>query len=256
MAVNCAALPAQLLESELFGYVAGAFTGASKVGKPGLFEVAHGGTIFLDEIAEMDYINQGRLLRVLQEKSVIRLGSDKVIPVDVRIIAATNKELKMMVAEKKFRDDLYFRLNVLRLPLPPLRDRSIDIGDYAKYFTEKHAFATKRELVITASAIKFLGKYPWPGNVRELQNTIERAVAVSKSDIIDENVLAAICGDEYTLLEQADPVQNEETIAIQSALQDAKGCYSEAAKLLGIDRTTLWRKMKRLKIKKPIIKRK
>lgn len=250
VAVNCAALPAQLLESELFGYVAGAFTGAHKAGKPGLFEVAHGGTIFLDEIAEMDYINQGRLLRVLQEKAVVRLGSDKVIPVDVRIIAATNKDLKTMVYDKKFRDDLYFRLNVLRLPLPALRDRSKDIGEYVRYFVGKHTAQKKRKLVISQSAIDCLSKYPWPGNIRELQNTIERAVAVSKSETLDESVFQDICEDENTLTKQEDPVEPEEVPIIRDALREANGHLREAANLLGIDRTTLWRKMKKFGIKK------
>lgn len=250
VAVNCAALPAQLLESELFGYVAGAFTGANKTGKPGLFEVAHGGTIFLDEIAEMDYINQGRLLRVLQEKAVVRLGSDKVIPVDVRIIAATNKDLKTMVYEKKFRDDLYFRLNVLRLPLPSLRERAKDIPDYVRFFLEKHSANKKRKLVVLPHAMECLTTYSWPGNIRELQNTIERAVAVSKSDVIDELVFEKICGDEYIITKKEDPAEDEEAAIIRDALLEANGHQGEAAKILGIDRTTLWRKMKKLGMKR------
>ncbi len=245
VAINCAALPAQLLESELFGYVAGAFTGAAKTGKPGLFEVAHGGTIFLDEIAEMDYVNQGRLLRVLQEKTVIRLGSDKVLPVDVRIIAATNKNLKAMVAANKFRDDLYFRLNVLRLPIPPLRERSADIAELANFFVRRQALATNRKLSMTQAGIDYLARYSWPGNVRELQNTIERAMAVSRSDIIDETIIAQTCGDEYTFQEKENPADCGEAKEIYDALADANGRYADAAKLLGIDRTTLWRRMKK-----------
>jgi PAS domain S-box-containing protein len=243
VAINCAALPSQILESELFGYVAGAFTGANKVGKPGLFEIAHGGTIFLDEIAEMDYIIQGKLLRVLQEKKVVRLGSDRVIPVDVRVIAATNKNLKQLVLENRFRADLYYRLNVLRLRIPPLRDRSDDIAVYARHFIAQHAQSLQRHLALTTAAVGVLRRYPWPGNVRELQNTLERAAVVCPDKTVDAPTIAKILADEeeddiYT------QIQNSEADEIKKALTLSRGKYGEAAKLLGISRSTLWRKLR------------
>ncbi|MGD8846575.1 MAG: sigma 54-interacting transcriptional regulator, partial [Desulfobacteraceae bacterium] len=167
VALNCAALPEQILESELFGYVGGAFTGASQAGKAGLFEIAHGGTLFLDEIAEMTSMTQGKLLRVLQEKQVMRLGSDRLTPVDVRIIAATNRPLKGLVDENRFRADLYYRLNVLQLKLYPLRDRIEDVTALARFFLDKHAARMNRKLEFTSKALKELTKYSWPGNIRE-----------------------------------------------------------------------------------------
>ena len=149
VAINCAALPAQILESELFGYVGGAFTGASQKGKAGLLEIAHGGTLFLDEISEMDYAIQSKLLRVIQEKKVMRLGSDRVLPVDVRIIAATNRNLKQRIAEHQFRADLYYRINVLRLRLPPLRERPDDIEAFAGVF-----LCTARQRSCRADAVE------------------------------------------------------------------------------------------------------
>jgi len=248
VAVNCAALPAQILESELFGYVSGAFTGASKEGKPGLFELAHGGTIFLDEIAEMDYSTQSRLLRVLQERSVMRLGSDRIISVDIRIIAATNKDLKNLVQENKFREDLFFRLNVLKLELPSLRERVQDIPAIAEAFLNR--MLPNRRLAFDNQAIKALQNYPWPGNIRELQNTIERLIAFCQT----ETIRAA---DVTTVLEQWEsttrkPVfEAKEIQEITDALYEARGNQSKAAKLLGIDRTTLWRKMRRYGIHQP-----
>ncbi|SMC33110.1 sigma 54-interacting transcriptional regulator [Sporomusa malonica] len=246
VAVNCAALPAQILESELFGYVGGAFTGANKEGKPGLFELAHGGTIFLDEIAEMDYTNQSRLLRVLQERSVMRLGSDRVIAVNTRVIAATNKDLKELIRTNRFREDLFFRLNVLKLELPPLRERQQDIRIIAENFINKYALSG-RTLKLDTQAMKALESYGWPGNVRELQNTIERLMAFCQTEAVRASDITAV-------LEKWDvhPVKNafydEEIQEITDALIKAKGVQTVAAKLLGIDRTTLWRKMRKLGI--------
>jgi PAS domain S-box-containing protein len=252
VAVNCAALPSQILESELFGYVGGAFTGANREGKPGLFEVAHRGTIFLDEIGEMDYATQGKLLRVLQEKKVMRLGSDKVIPVDVRIIAATNRTLKQLVGQNRFRADLYYRLNVLRLRIPPLRERVADIGVYARYFLSRYAAAASRSLAFTEEAVALLARYPWPGNVRELENTIERLAVVCPSGQVDADAVAAILADE----EEADTgdslaslILENETEDIKRALSAARGKYGEAAKALNMSRSTLWRKLKKLGLK-------
>ncbi|WP_425058266.1 Anaerobic nitric oxide reductase transcription regulator NorR [Sporomusa carbonis] len=250
VAINCAALPSQILESELFGYVGGAFTGANHKGKPGLFEVAHGGTIFLDEIAEMDYITQGKLLRVLQEKKVMRLGSDRIIPVDVRVIAATNKNLKSLVNENKFRSDLYYRLNVLQLKIPPLRDRKEDIKQLAHFFLSEPSGITRHSIKLSPSAIEALSQYPWPGNIRELKNIIERIVAVYKHEIIDAAMINLMLEDEN---QQYNAIHNStkpnELEEINNALALAKGKYVEAAKILGINRSTLWRKMKRLGLK-------
>ncbi|MTK11479.1 MAG: PAS domain S-box protein, partial [Clostridiaceae bacterium] len=185
VAINCAALPENLLESELFGYEEGAFTGAKKGGKPGLFELAHKGTIFLDEIGEIPLSLQSRLLRVLQEKEVMRIGGDCVLNVDVRIIAATNLDLYKMVAEKKFREDLYFRINVLNLKIPPLRERREDIPFLVRNFIElmnnKHGTSIEG---ITQEGMNLLKQYDWPGNIRELENFIEKMVILSSICIV------------------------------------------------------------------------
>ncbi|MDI6725555.1 MAG: sigma 54-interacting transcriptional regulator [Smithellaceae bacterium] len=243
IAINCAALPAQILESELFGYVGGAFTGASQRGKPGLVEIAHGGTLFLDEIAEMDYSLQSKLLRVIQERKVMRLGSDRVLPVDIRIIAATNKNLKQMVIGNRFRADLYYRLNVLRLHLPPLRERPEDIELCGQIFLEKNAIAPRQRLRMSKAAVEVLIRHPWPGNVRELQNTIERVKAVYSQETISADMV-------LHMMKEDDP---EEPFAgtspvetIRQALVQSRGRQTEAAKILGISRSTLWRRMKSL----------
>lgn len=251
VAINCAALPSQILESELFGYVGGAFTGANQKGKPGLFEVAHGGTIFLDEIAEMEYLTQGKLLRVLQEKNVRRLGSDGMIPIDVRVIAATNRKLKTLVNENKFRADLYYRLNVLNLKLPPLRERVEDIEILAKLFLKEQAGIMKHHLKIAPSAIQALAHYTWPGNIRELKSIIERVIAVYRHEIIDASIINQMLegeDDDYDSKIHA-PVPRNELEEIEQALAVTKGRYAEAAKILGISRSTLWRKLKRFGLK-------
>jgi PAS domain S-box-containing protein len=245
VALNCAALPEQILESELFGYVGGAFTGASQKGKAGLFEIAHGGTLFLDEIAEMTYMTQGKLLRVLQEKQVMRLGSDRLTPVDVRIIAATNKPLKRLVDKNKFRADLYYRLNVLQLKLYPLRDRIEDVIALARFFLDKHATRMNRKPQFTNSALKELTKYSWPGNIRELQNIVERILATLKGSKIDTEMVRQHLEDHH----ESDiriQLRNVEMEEIKQALILSRGKHAEAAKILGISRSTLWRKLKRM----------
>src|SRR5690625_1179420 len=185
VAINCAALPENLLESELFGYAEGAFTGAMKGGKQGIFELAHQGTLFLDEIGEVSAKLQSRLLRVLEEREVMRIGDDKVIPVHVRIIAATNKNLLKMVKDNLFREDLYYRLSVLDLYLPPLRAYKEDIPLLTNYFIEK--FSTEWAIKITDGAYKKLSEQNWDGNIRQLQNFCERWSVLCKNKTVDSH---------------------------------------------------------------------
>lgn len=255
VAINCAALPNTLLESELFGYVEGAFTGASKKGKAGVFEIAHGGTIFLDEISEMDYKNQGSLLRVIQEKYVVRLGSHEIIPVDVRIIAATNKNLKKLVEENKFRADLYYRLNVLNLILPPLRARKDDIIMFIKMFLGSTPSRFKDKFVFHEDATRLLNSHPWPGNVRELRNIAERIIATATSPIITKEFLQKIIEPLFIPVSEMQVISQEEKIysykeqmqidEILNVLDKTNGNIAKASELLNINRSTLWRRMKK-----------
>lgn len=244
VAVNCAALPSNLLESELFGYVEGAFTGANKKGKQGLFEMAHNGTIFLDEISEMDKYGQNRLLRVLQEKQVMRLGDDKVIPVNVRIIAATNKDLMELIEEKQFRQDLFYRLKLLTLDLPPLRDRSGDVKLLAHHFVELFKKKYNKLLDFSPEAYKCLDEYYWPGNVREFMYFIERLVIIANERKITESVIEKYWDRKH--ISRSSPVRSplSEEEKINSALAECNSNISRAAHLLGIDRTTLYKKMR------------
>lgn len=197
LAINCAALPENLLESELFGYTQGAFTGAAKGGKPGLFELAHQGTVFLDEIGEMSGYLQAKLLRFLENYKVRRIGGSKEIAVDVRIVSATHRNLLEMVKAGSFREDLYYRLNVLNIRLPPLRERREDIGMLAQHFLTLAAKQTNRAVTgLSDSAIQRLADYPWPGNVRQLQNVIFRSVALSDDSLLDKEDIKFITHDE------------------------------------------------------------
>ncbi|WP_300164859.1 sigma 54-interacting transcriptional regulator [Solidesulfovibrio sp.] len=246
VAVNCAALPGQLLESELFGYEPGAFTGASQKGKAGLFELAHGGAIFLDEIAEMGLELQGKLLRVLQEKKVMRLGSDQMLPVDVRVVAATNKNLGRLMAEGAFRDDLFYRINVLRLPLPPLRRRREDIPGLARRFLDQAAERPGGH-GLTPGAESALCRHDWPGNVRELQNLMARVAATHREYDVPESLVLALLDDAPA---GAAPGREPRPGSagedrIRDALERTGGRVGAAAKLLGISRSTLWRRMRR-----------
>ena len=246
VAINCAALPGQILESELFGYMPGAFTGASQKGKPGLFELAHGGTIFLDEIAEMDLPTQGKLLRVLQEKKVMRLGSDQVIPMDVRVVAATNKDLGALVAAGAFRDDLYYRLNVLRLGLPPLRQRLEDIPALAARFL---AQATTRHAghALSPAALRELRAHQWPGNIRELQNVMVRVAATHREQNVSGELIRTLLDDAPLKTSLHQPVKAQvltEQDRIREALAKTNGRVGDAAKVLGVSRSTLWRRMR------------
>jgi len=252
VAVNCAALPQNLLESELFGYVEGAFTGATKKGKPGLFEMAHKGTIFLDEISEMDKYGQSRLLRVLQEKQVMRLGDDKYIPVDMRIIAATNKNLMGLIKEGQFRQDLFYRLKVLTMNLPPLRNRNNDIKHLAHHFLEYYKRQHQKQLEITPTGYNYLTEYSWPGNVRELKYFIERLAVIANERVITEDVIKKYWEDrEYepeitNITNDISPLSEEKKIIL--ALAECNSNISHAAKLLDMDRSTLYRKLKNYKI--------
>ncbi len=259
VAINCAALPGSLLESELFGYVSGAFTGANPKGKPGMFELAHKGTLFLDEMGEMDLMIQGKILRVLEERKVMRLGSERLIPVDVRVLAATNRNLQSLIAEQRFRQDLYYRLNVLRLTIPPLRERPEDIAVLAVQFLSQHAAELKRSLRISQEAVRLLQKHNWPGNVRELRNFMERVAVVHKSCTVDAEQVALLLAEEQaqsklivpaaaigpTWSETPPDEPDRDIAAIRHALHCCNGNASKAARLLGISRITLWRKLKR-----------
>jgi len=261
VAVNCAALPTNLLESELFGYVEGAFTGARRKGKAGLFEMAHRGTIFLDEISEMEAYGQSRLLRVLQERQVMRLGDDKYIPIDVRIIAASNKKLPELVAAGKFRPDLFYRLKVLTVHIPALRERTGDAVFLAHYFLEHYTLKHHRSHSLAASAEALIAAYQWPGNVRELRYFIERLCIVAPNPLIDAAVLDRYWEDRDDIplppvhtvplppsSLPAAPAAPEQPLSekerILHALECSNANISRTAKMLGMDRSTLYRKLK------------
>ncbi len=245
VAVNCAALPEALLESELFGYVEGAFTGARRKGKPGLFELAHRGTIFLDEISEIPLSLQGRLLRILQEREVSRLGHDRVIPVDVRVLCATNRDLHRHVEEGHFRRDLFWRLNVLSLFIPPLRERRDDIMPLTWHFLDTLFPRDRRRFVFSEDAPPFLTRYPWPGNVRELRNLCERLSVVRTGRTVDAAFLRHLL--EYREAASTPPRSGPpEMEEIERAMARAGGKVGRAAEMLGIHRSTLWRRTMRL----------
>jgi DNA-binding NtrC family response regulator len=248
--VNCAAIPEQLLESELFGHVRGAFTDA-KADRPGLFEEAQKGTIFLDEISELPLMLQAKLLRAIQEREIRRVGSTKSVAVDVRIIAATNLNLAEEVKAKHFREDLYYRLNVIEIRLPPLRERRDDIPLLVESFLRKCAKSNRKPLdSISESALALLIDYPWPGNVRELENIIERAVTLARGEkIMPEDLPATVQGsrgDRKVLDDAAErtlPLQEVEWEYIKKILEKTGGNKYQAAQTLGIDRKTLYRKL-------------
>lgn len=244
VAINCAALTESLLESELFGYVGGAFTGALKSGKAGLFEMADGGTIFLDEISEVSPTTQAKLLRVLQEKEVRRLGDDRIISIDVRVITATNKSLQKLVDELKFRSDLYYRISVLKLKIPPLRERREDIRVLFEEFLKYYSVSLEREPpIIDDSCYDLILKYRWPGNIRELRNFAERLVtAFDRKNVLPEMLYKILDIEEKPSVEQLD-IKNIMKVLEQNGQNKAK-----TAKDLGISRTTLWKMLKENKI--------
>lgn len=251
--VDCGALVETLFESELFGHVKGSFTGAHQT-KHGRFEVANGGTIFLDEISNISLNIQAKLLRVIQEREVNRIGSTKSIKVDVRILAATNENLTESVREGKFREDLFYRLSVVPIHLPPLRERKEDVPLLVDHFLRKYNKKAKKKIRKISPAVKkALMEYDWPGNIRELENTIERAVVLSRSNEIElENLVYHGIGSSLTLLDPGggnyktiDEIERE---YIKLVLQNQYGNKSKTAKILGIDRKTLLAKIKKYNI--------
>jgi len=251
--INCAAIPENLLESELFGYTKGAFTGATK-DKPGKVELADGGTLFLDEIGDMSLYLQSKILHLIQEKEFERLGDIKSRKVNIRIIAATNRDLQEMIKEGKFREDLYYRLKVISIKIPPLRERKEDIPYLINYFLEKYSKEYNRRIKgISPEAMKVLLEYDYYGNIRELENIIERAIIICSSGYIQLSDLPEEI--QYNKLKQTTKtiqtqtnfrLLNRETIL--EALKETNGNKTLAAKLLGVHRTTLWRKIKELNI--------
>ncbi|GEA14887.1 sigma-54-dependent Fis family transcriptional regulator [Moorella sp. E308F] len=251
VAVNCAAVPENLLESELFGYEEGAFTGARKGGKKGLFELAHRGTLFLDEIGELSLNLQARLLRVLQQKAIMRVGGDRVLPVDVRIIAATHRDLEEAVARETFRRDLYYRLNVLHIKLPPLRERLEDLPLLIKALVEKVSRRSGRlPPLFSEDVIARLQAYDWPGNVRELENIIERLVVLRSGQEVEPADLEEILGPVENKPEPGlqlvlrGTLEEMEAEIIRRTLALTNNNKDETCRRLGLSKTTLWRRLK------------
>ena len=259
VAVNCGAIAESLLEAELFGYEEGAFTGARRKGKAGFFELANGGTLFLDEIGELDLALQVKLLRVIQERKITRIGSNQVIPIDVRIIAATNKDLKEMMYNNKFREDLYYRLNVIPLKIAPLRERREDIRELVYYFAKRYASLFGKNLQkISEETMEHLYEYPWYGNIRELENTVEFMINMMEEDgVLNMGTLPANISEPQpgvgktgasgtVVTDMVTPLRELERSEIAKAIRiygnDTEG-KKQAAKKLGIGLATLYRKM-------------
>ena len=250
--MSCGSLSPNIVESELFGYEAGSFTGASREGKMGLLEAANGGTVFLDEIGELPLDQQVKLLHVLQEKSIVRVGGTKQIPLDIRVVAATNRDLKEQIECGQFREDLYYRLNVVSIKIPALSERREDVPLLVKYFTKKFNRQHGKNKVMSKSVIKLLSDYEWPGNIRELENSIENLIVTSPSNYIDIEALpehltraeetcgAAVCVKEIAPL--AEIIEEAE----RQLLTLAKGQHrttSEIAKALKVNQSTISRKI-------------
>jgi len=245
--VDCAAIPAALLESELFGSLKGAFTGAER-DRLGVFEAANKGTVFLDEIGDIDAAFQVKLLRFLQEREIRPVGSAREKKVDVRVVAATNRDLQKMVEEGKFREDLWFRLNVVRLTLPPLRERRGDVALLTHYFLGKYNGRYSRDVRLTESGLKALRDFTWPGNVRQLQHLIERLTILAPNDRIDAEAVQ----DAISAMEPGgaagETLAETESDQIRRVLAATGGNKSRAAAILGIERKTLYRKLERIKV--------
>ncbi len=254
--VNCAAISETLLESELFGHVKGAFTGAVKL-RQGLFEDASGGTFFFDEIAETTPAFQAKLLRVIQEHEIRRVGDNASIPVDVRVIAATNQDIRQAIADKRFREDLFYRLNVVPLQAPPLRERKEDVPLLAQHFITRFNQRNGSRRTLTQGALQKMAAYDFPGNVRELENVVEQAAALARGDEIDADdvfietrsapPLETPPSGVRTLAQEVDQAERR---AIESAIERHEGLLEKVARELDVSTTTLWRKMKRLGLRK------
>jgi transcriptional regulator with PAS, ATPase and Fis domain len=248
--IHCGALTESLLESELFGHEKGAFTGA-QYRKKGKFEVAEGGTVFLDEISDISLKTQTDLLRVLQEKEVTRVGGNQTVKVDFRAIAATNKDLPTLVKEGTFRPDLYYRLDVFRIILPPLRERKEDIALLVDHFLQKYSRAmNKRFTGIARSALEVLMNYEWPGNVRELENAIERAMVIGREPEIQASDFPLQLSSPPPPPEGSLALEDVERVHIQHVLEACDWNQTRAAKALGIDRVTLYNKIKKYGFRK------
>ena len=253
--VNCAAIPENLLESEFFGYEEGSFTGASKNGKIGIFELANSGTLFLDEIGELPIQMQSKLLRAIQEKEIMRIGGKATIPIDIRIIAATNRNLNKAIKDGKFREDLYYRLNIIPIDIPPLRSRKDDIGLLSKYFVDKFNKDYKMSKYISYDAIEILEHHTWPGNVRELRNVIERLIVGFDSPHINKfQVQRQLSGDKNTLDESENDYKGSLNDLLKAyeeqILHDLMLKYqnaSEVARALNVNKSTISRKLKQYK---------
>ncbi|MCH7515938.1 MAG: sigma-54-dependent Fis family transcriptional regulator [Bacteroidetes bacterium] len=257
--VNCASIPRELLESELFGHERGSFTGAHQQ-KKGKFEIANGGTIFLDEVGELEMLLQAKLLRVIQEKEFERVGGTELIKTDVRIISATNRDLKIAVEEKEFREDLYYRLNSFPIYVPPLRQRKGDVLVLAEYFINEFNKKLGKEIKgFTKRALKLIYEYDWPGNIREMENTIERCLIITENDVVDVEDLPSHLrtAENMASVDYAGPLFSNETIvpfeklkeeAIRHALKVTKGNIVEAAKRLHLGRATIYRLMEKYSI--------
>lgn len=257
VSINCAAIPFELLESELFGYMDGAFTGAKRGGKKGKFQLANGGTIFLDEIGDMASSMQAKLLRVLQEKEIEPLGSEKSIPLDVRVVAATRQDLEAKMKDGSFREDLYYRLSVFNIHIPPLRERSGDSLELAEFFLDELNHKYKTYKTFSKAVKAYFLKYQWPGNVREVNNVVQSAYAISTENIIDINDIPA------RMLQQEKPainldknkkslgqmVDDYEKEVILELLKKHKGNCLEAAKEAGIHKSNFYRKLQKYGIK-------
>ena len=281
--INCAAIPENLLESELFGYVEGSFTGAKKGGKLGKFELAEGGTLFLDEIGDMSWSMQSKILRVLQEKEIEKIGRTKNVPVDVRVITATNRSLETLMKQEKFRSDLYYRLNVVAIRIPPLRDRGQDAGLLAYHFLQQCNAKYNKNIVLSVEVLQFIESYSWPGNVREIKNCIEYAVIMCQEEELRLEYMPVHMRDAVNgycslfqantvTMQKADAKEGEEIVTgreflsrghnacdnidalraelrlaekeqIQKLLQDCQYNKTEAMKMLGVSRRTFYRKL-------------
>jgi DNA-binding NtrC family response regulator len=245
VAVNCAAIPRELIESELFGYEKGAFTGAAS-NRVGKFEEAAGGTVFLDEIGELELSLQAKLLRVLQERTIERLGSNRKIKVDFRLISSTNRNLKQEIAAGTFREDLFYRINVVQIDVPPLRERANDIPVLAAEFVDHFCRREKKLAILSEDVVESFKRFPWPGNVRQLKNVIERAVVLAPGRRITLNELP----DEMRIARMSDnlpssitPLRALELQAVRDALRECSGNKSKAARKLGISRKALYKKL-------------